>query len=58
MRWGILDDDGGYFHCIIYSKLGTFPTRGRHAPQPTKNQQNAPNQKSLPRARGKVAAAG
>ena len=19
MRWGILDDDGGYFHCIIYS---------------------------------------
>lgn len=19
MRWGILDDDGGYFHCIIYT---------------------------------------
>ena len=20
MRWGILDDDGGYFYCITYNK--------------------------------------
>ena len=22
MRWGILDDDGGYFYCITYNLLG------------------------------------
>ena len=25
MRWGILDDDGGYFHCIIYSIICLAP---------------------------------
>ena len=34
-------------------KLGTFPTRGRHAPQPTLKTDKTPKQKSLLRARGR-----
>ena len=52
MRWGILDDDGGYFYCIIYSKLGTFPTRGRHALQPALKTNQAPRTKKAFPAHG------
>ena len=34
-------------------KLGTFPTRGRHAPQPALKTDKAPQTKSLPRTRGR-----
>ena len=26
MKWGFLDDDSGYFYCIIYSFIGSLLT--------------------------------